>query len=254
MAIPSDITGLRIWLKADAITGLVNNDPVATWTDSSGNGFNVTQATGSKKPLYKTSILNGLPVVRFDGTDDELGTGTLWGTVVNSTISIYTVIALISVTSSAAAAATTYDDAALLVDNNGNIGIGHTRDVSGALTVRAFNWDGNEDFAALTGLTYGTWVRVAQDHDNVTLRTNANGGTFQTAASGAAVGGGNMSFGRNYTAAKFIAADVAEIAVWNKVLSSTEYSDMATYFDQKWISTPAGLAMAVHPRRMPLGV
>lgn len=66
---PLSISGLKVWLKADAITGLVNLDPVGTWSDSSGNGYNVTQATAGKKPTYKTGIQNSLPAVSSDGGD-----------------------------------------------------------------------------------------------------------------------------------------------------------------------------------------
>jgi hypothetical protein len=44
--------------------GLNDGDPVTTWTDSSVNGNNATQ-TGSARPTFKTSIVNGKPVVRF---------------------------------------------------------------------------------------------------------------------------------------------------------------------------------------------
>lgn len=68
-ALPSEVSGLSLWFKADAITGLVNDDPVSTWSDSSDNGNDATQ-TLTARPLYKTNILNGLPVVRFDGSND----------------------------------------------------------------------------------------------------------------------------------------------------------------------------------------
>ena len=66
--------GLLLWLKADAITGLADNDPVAAWNDSSGNSNNATQGTGANRPLYKVGIVNGLPVVRFDNVNDGLDT------------------------------------------------------------------------------------------------------------------------------------------------------------------------------------
>lgn len=73
---PTDISGLTLWLKADAIVGLNDADPVATWTDSSSQGNNATQATGTKQPAYKTNIINGLGIVRFDGTTDFLAGST----------------------------------------------------------------------------------------------------------------------------------------------------------------------------------
>lgn len=69
---PSLVKGLLMWVDASQIAGLNDNDSVTTWTDLSGNGYNATQATASKKPTYKITIQNGKPVVRFDGVDDYL--------------------------------------------------------------------------------------------------------------------------------------------------------------------------------------
>jgi len=62
---------LQLWLKADAIAGLNNNDPVSTWVDSSVNGRNATQS-GAARPTYITGALNSKPVVRFDGFVDYM--------------------------------------------------------------------------------------------------------------------------------------------------------------------------------------
>lgn len=85
---PADIAGLQLWLKADAITGLGDGDAITTWTDSSGNGNNATQSTSGKKPLYKTNIQNGLPAVRFDGSDDAMTGATITG-LGTSSISLF---------------------------------------------------------------------------------------------------------------------------------------------------------------------
>src|SRR5689334_16189447 len=69
---PQRIGGLVLWLAADRITGLADGAAIVTWTDLSGTGHDATQATGSKQPLYKTNILNGLPGALFDGTDDVM--------------------------------------------------------------------------------------------------------------------------------------------------------------------------------------
>ncbi len=73
---PLNIAGCTLWLKADSLV-LNNSDPVSTWTDSSGSGNDMSQATGGFQPLYKTSIINSLPSVLFDGVDDFMSkTGT----------------------------------------------------------------------------------------------------------------------------------------------------------------------------------
>ncbi len=79
------ITGLQLWLDAsdsatllDATTGgsLVAADgTVKRWEDKSGNGRHCTES--SNGPQRKTAQINGLDVVRFNGTNTQLqGTST----------------------------------------------------------------------------------------------------------------------------------------------------------------------------------
>jgi hypothetical protein len=69
---PYQLPLMSAWYKADAITGLTTGASVATWLDSSGSGRSLTQATGANQPTYQTGVVNSLPVVRFDGTNDYL--------------------------------------------------------------------------------------------------------------------------------------------------------------------------------------
>lgn len=80
--------GLKLWLKADSLV-LSNNDPVGTWADQSGNGNNFTQGTAGNKPLYKTGIINGLPAVLFDGTDDFM---SMTGAPCSQPVTIFLVV------------------------------------------------------------------------------------------------------------------------------------------------------------------
>lgn len=74
--VPLTISGLALWLKADAITGLSDGDAISTWPDSSGNGKDATGTT-TQRPTYKTDILNGKPVARFNGTSNGLVTSSV---------------------------------------------------------------------------------------------------------------------------------------------------------------------------------
>ncbi len=71
---PDDVSGLSVWLKADSITGVSNEDTFGFWGDSSASTHDFSQSTGNKKPTYisSSSSLNNKPVVRFDGVDDVL--------------------------------------------------------------------------------------------------------------------------------------------------------------------------------------
>ena len=64
-------SGLQLWLRADTITDLIDGDAVGVWPDSSINENNATQ-TGANRPVYKTDIINGKPVVRFNGSANYL--------------------------------------------------------------------------------------------------------------------------------------------------------------------------------------
>ncbi len=62
---PASIAGLQLWLDASQISGgLINNDPVSTWNDVSGNSRNATQSGGSR-PTYRTNVKNGKPAIFF---------------------------------------------------------------------------------------------------------------------------------------------------------------------------------------------
>lgn len=69
-------SNLRFWLQADALT-LDDDDPVASWTDSTANGLHAANATADDQPSFQTNEINGLPVVRFDGTSDDLSITSL---------------------------------------------------------------------------------------------------------------------------------------------------------------------------------
>lgn len=84
---PSSIAGLVGWWKADALT-LADGDPVSSWTDSSGNGFDATQATPANQPVFNTGQLNGLPAVNFNGSSDSLAAA------ITSTAQPFTVFAV----------------------------------------------------------------------------------------------------------------------------------------------------------------
>ncbi len=80
---PLLISDLVSWWDLSDISSLFQTDDTSTpvtadgdtigrVNDKSVNGHNIVQATAAKRPLYKTGILNGLSVGRFDGVDDLL--------------------------------------------------------------------------------------------------------------------------------------------------------------------------------------
>jgi len=70
---PSEMT-TALWLDAaDASTITKDgNNLVSKWNDKSGNNIQSTQSLDYCKPVYTSSIINGLPVLSFDGSNDFL--------------------------------------------------------------------------------------------------------------------------------------------------------------------------------------
>lgn len=71
---PNLISGCQLWLQADSgVYEDAGTDPaedldaVVQWNDGSGNGrhFGI-----GNSPAYRTAIVNGQPVLRYDGTND----------------------------------------------------------------------------------------------------------------------------------------------------------------------------------------
>src|SRR5580692_2641587 len=66
--LPPAVSGLQLWLKADAgvysdagTTLATNGQTVQQWNDQSGNGRHATQATSGNRPTYNTGKFNSLP-------------------------------------------------------------------------------------------------------------------------------------------------------------------------------------------------
>lgn len=71
---PAEIT-TQLWLDAADISTITESGgKVSEWRDKSGNGRHATQATGTKQPALISAEINGLDVLRFDASDDGMGT------------------------------------------------------------------------------------------------------------------------------------------------------------------------------------
>jgi len=61
---PSNIGGMALWFKADNISQ-TDGSVVSSWSDASGNGNTISQATAGNKPTISNGSLNGHNVVTF---------------------------------------------------------------------------------------------------------------------------------------------------------------------------------------------
>lgn len=84
MSAPPITDGLQLYCRGDIGTwqdtgassaASVSNDPIARWNDARGYssaGLYLWQTTSGSRPTLQTNQINGLPCVRFDGSNDFL--------------------------------------------------------------------------------------------------------------------------------------------------------------------------------------
>ena len=67
-------TNLQLWLKADAGITKDGTNNVSAWADQSGNSHHADQSNSTAQPLWVDNVINGKPVIRFDGNSDVMTT------------------------------------------------------------------------------------------------------------------------------------------------------------------------------------
>lgn len=204
---PNTIANLVRWFKADAITGLNDGDAVSTWTDSAGVG-NATGTT-TTRPLYKTNILNGLPAVRFDGTDDILKIATAFAP--------QTVFVVFNYTDGATF--TQYDG--LFTDQGYTVStglIGHSG------TNDFYASSAHFDELRLNGVVTSGDLGTLSTHKIITGRKNYGEPYSVT-----------WQFGQDRTiAGRFWGGDILEFIAYSRKLKSSEVREVEKYLSDKY--------------------
>ena len=67
-------TNVQLWLKADAGVTKDGSNNVSAWADQSGNAHHADQTAATSQPLWVDNVINGKPVIRFDGNSDLMTT------------------------------------------------------------------------------------------------------------------------------------------------------------------------------------
>ena len=208
---PKSIPGLKLWLKADAITGLVDNDPVGTWPDVSGNGNDAIQLTAAQKPLYKIAILNGYPVVRFDGVDDFCQAAGL-GTIVQPLT-----IVMVVLTTSTATNKTPFDSIATTACT---VYFNTTMRLNAGLE---FTVAGDTSWHVVSAVINGTTSALVKDG----VVTSGNAGT-NSLTTGLRLGVSRLG------SATFLPGDIAEVCLYIRALADSDRRRLESYLGSKY--------------------
>jgi hypothetical protein len=215
---PADYGTVMGWYKADAITGKNDGDTITTWEDSSAANNDLTQATDTKRPLYKTAIQNGLPVVRFDGAGDFL-----------QKVFTFAQPAHIIVVGTYR---TGYSSNAVIFDG-GVAGTIHGALFRTSSTVMSL-YAGSTSCALTT--TPQAWHCYASLFSNAASENRADGGAAATGTAGSGPLGG-ITLGADAAGAQSGAVDIGEVIAFSTTLSAGSRQAIEAAMKEKW-ATP----------------
>lgn len=208
---PLQLPSLIAWYDADAITGLSDTDSVTTWSDESGNGWDLGQATAGNKPTYRTGILNSKPVVRFDGTDDFMHNDNFNLGGQNTIIVVY--------------ANRTGTNGSLFSNDSANGPL--QRDTTSF-------YHGSQPSITTTSLNSSNLYVALFDWNRRSHQVR-----LDSAVAGSALGTGDISgttfkIGARGTGSEFLNGDIAEVIVCGTVLGGNDLSNVESYLTTKW--------------------
>lgn len=231
---PNQLPNLSFWIKADSITGLANNAPVATWNDLSGNNNHVSQGTAGARPLYKTNIKNGLPAVFFDGVDDTLFNNAATNLPNSQRITAFYVFSIF-------ATATEYIILDLRSNGNGNTILGNIGQHFISLTDNQFfllhRDNGNGGTPQVIATPQFTGWRLAEvTWDGTTGSLYLNGTLIGSLAFPQTVSGLDfIRLGCNFEGiGKFFKDYIAEVLIYRDFKSVSERALLREYLRTKW--------------------
>ena len=245
--LPTEITGLALWLKADAITGLNNGDPVGTWPDSSGLGNDFSQSTAANKSIYLTNIQNGLPVVNFDIT---ALTAARWMTRASGflTGSSGTIIAVHKTNVLAVGRASQVVLASNVTADPTDSFVAARKwrnDTNPNIMIQQQNDDTADSVRGSTTINYSTWYTQIWSSNGTAydFRVNGNNET-ETVIAGANNGDwfGDVTgldkvilCALNASGTAYLIGYLGELIVYDGVtLTSTDFTNLETYLQTKW--------------------
>lgn len=223
---PLALANLDLWLDASAAGTLyqdsalttpasADGDPVGGWLDLSGNGRNATQTTAAARPTLQVAERANRNVVRFDGVDDAFAIASAaWGP--SYTVLCVLIATNITAGSGRVVAMGTSNPVRAHIDGTNNVG-----------------WETGGGLTNVAPMTFGAWQRLIWLlPDAGTGEIYRNGASIGTAAFSS--GGGASGASSISPAGDQIQADVAELIVYRRALSASEWGQLDTYLRGKW--------------------
>jgi hypothetical protein len=228
---PSQLSSLAGWYAADDITGVSNNSTFPTWADASSASNDMTTLegshSGSTNPVYRTSVLNGKPVVGFPQTTDRLAAAI----DLNSQWMVATVFRFKTTSGTSNRTVWTSESS------------GGARNAPNAAhfwqssTYRSFSKGSVVTYQTLFSASGGVWYIVVEIRDGSggtgTRKVNSDGVTVVNVSDAdEAPQDGVLAFGRGIFDAANI--ELAEVVVTTSTPNATDIEKVEGYYAHKW--------------------
>lgn len=229
-----------LWLKADEGVVYNSNNEVSSWYDQSGLNNHASMPLSTNQPRYKTHEINNRPVVRFDGIDDYLYTPSINLSTIKTAEIFYV--------------AKSRDEGYVLMHNNNpaatnafSVSENYTNGTNGHSAFLSGNTIDNVTYKSTITDSCYHMMNVQFDksllglnqikmYRNQALISNTNG-----SATGAEMtnnlGNSIMSIGGTALSGyPFLNTDIAEIIVYNKILTTYERITVYNYLNNKYFT------------------
>jgi hypothetical protein len=234
---PSDLSGLVGWYKS-GVGITLNGSTVSQWDDSSGTGNHASHGTATAQPTYNSSDanFNGYASLTFDGTTDLLFANGLLSSIINGTDVPFTIVMAVKPVLTAA-------NPTAIGTNEITVGNTQFRLRFRAAGVSTF-FLGLRDGAG-TDVTFsgGTSTATAQ-----IVRAQSSGTAGEIFSNNVSVASGAFNvdactatwfaFGATPTSAtagaNFFGGEIAEVAIYSRLLTAGEQAQVETYFKNKF--------------------
>ncbi len=218
-----------VWLRSDEITGLTDGADVLTWNDGSGNSNTFSQPSSTFSPVYRTGVINGLPVVRFNKSNGRIRhTG-----FTDFPTSAITVIYVNSTTDSGDGSisyASTSSNNDFLIFRSENLNIYRDPNRASGVSVN----DGLFHIVNAAWQSTGGNLEVWKDGSRDYTSSGFQSGTSITAGGSMAIAGEQDAIDGNYDVNQAHFGDFSEVIVFNTFLNQAEHIIVSNYLAAKY--------------------
>lgn len=242
MTVPSDVTGLRGWWKADAIVGLSDGEGITTWEDSSASNNDAAESTN--KPTYQTNEVNGLPCVRFaSASSQKFNISNADMLAMTNNKAGFSAFAYVNLTTPSAVVRNIFAVNNGTVSGQARVKFGQRATGSGvwAMSGRRLDADAQQNLEG--GATQSGWQLVTFVSDWANSDADIWRGETSEASTTAWLTDGNTSatdalgvrMGSNPSGtSEFWEGDIAELAVYDNEVSAGDRQGLWDYFQAKY--------------------